>query len=815
VSQTDNVFTLTPSTDEANAGSFVITFTASDGINLGTANSTFTLGFLSPQWKDAVLSIGTNSTNGLDNSTFIDRSTNAHTVTPTGSPVQTAFHPYLENWSVEFDGTDDFIIFADNTDWDFVNSGDFTVDFWMNSRVSSNITVLGQSGGGGSRPDKWGLYINDTSVGLSAGTIGWHLGSNGNIQGPSFTPDINTWYHIQCSRESDTWYFFVDGTLLGTASSTARPSVVANTLRIGSDGESYRDFNGHLSNVRIVKGTNLNTTSFTPITENLTAVTNTVLLICQSNRFVDNSSNSYTATFSGTPKISAFNPFGQESEYAVGENKGSIYLPGGSDYVEVTNGLSIGSGDFTLECWINVPQSSDDAIFEFRDANLSSSGFTVTVLDNDTIRIFSDVARITVDNIAFLHQWTHVCVERVNNTTTLYINGVAGASTTTLASNLSDNTFLIGESSQYGGFTGYISDVRLVKGTAIYTTDFTPPTAPVGPSSETNYTVTVASTDTGNKYFVDGVQQPLLALVEGNTYIFDQSDSSNSTHPLRFSTTDDGTHGGGTEYTTGVVTVGTAGNAGAYTQITVAEGAPTLYYYCVNHSGMGGQANTPNASLYLPMDNAGIFDKTGNNTLTLVGDTATSTTQTKFADTAMYFDGSGDYIEIDNEPLFNFGTQNFTIETWYKHQGTTGNYPSIISGQAWNSLAGGVGFRFDNLGSSRVQFFWNGVGDPWLSSSSTFNNTSSSPWMHLALTREGNTFRIFVNGVLEATGTNSGNINFSHGGNTFIGFGPWDGGNGYLNAYLENLQVHRGLAKYTTNFTPPNRTQGRVNQTTS
>mgnify|MGYP003140459839 CR=1 FL=1 len=85
----------------------------------------------------------------------------------------------------------------------------------------------------------------------------------------------------------------------------------------------------------------------------------------------------------------------------------------------------------------------------------------------------------------------------------------------------------------------------------------------------------------------------LLLLFKGSTYRFDQSDSSNSGHPIRFSTTSDGSHGGGSEYTTGVTTNGTPGNAGAYTQIVVASSAPTLYYYCTNHSGMGGQANTP------------------------------------------------------------------------------------------------------------------------------------------------------------------------------------------------------------------------------
>ena len=106
------------------------------------------------------------------------------------------------------------------------------------------------------------------------------------------------------------------------------------------------------------------------------------------------------------------------------------------------------------------------------------------------------------------------------------------------------------------------------------------------------FTVTVVSTGSGNKYFINGLQQETVNLAEGATYRFDQADSSNGGHPFRFSTISDGTHGGGSEYTTGVTTNGIPGNAGAYTEIAVANSAPQLYYYCSVHSGMGGQANT-------------------------------------------------------------------------------------------------------------------------------------------------------------------------------------------------------------------------------
>ena len=285
---------------------------------------------------------------------------------------------------------------------------------------------------------------------------------------------------------------------------------------------------------------------------------------------------------------------------------------------------------FTVSVWVKLGSNSGTRRFIFYAAASGNNFSGIEISSNNRFRMYASDASGSIDldleatrTLEDTSKWYHLLAvfdstqSTASDRAKMYIDGDQVTSFSTSTFNLSQDfqfqgtnnvlNIVGGWDSSVGGspatyaFDGCMAEMNMVDGQALLPASFgitdtstgrwIPKTVEPFPTTTTDIAVTVVSSG-GNKYALDGVTQDTVTLIEGATYKFDQSDSSNSGHPLRFSTTSDGTHGSGSEYTTGVTTVGTPGSSGAYTQITVAVGAPTLYYYCTNHSGMGGTANT-------------------------------------------------------------------------------------------------------------------------------------------------------------------------------------------------------------------------------
>jgi len=210
-----------------------------------------------------------------------------------------------------------------------------------------------------------------------------------------------------------------------------------------------------------------------------------------------------------------------------------------------------------------------------------------------------------------------------------------------------------------------------------------------------NLAITVANPGSGNRYYVDGVLTPSLTLYEGNTYRFDQSDASNAGHPLRISANSNGTHGGGVEYTTGVIVKGTPGqtDSAAYTQLTIQGGAPKLYYYCKIHSGMGSVINTHSGQVAgtTTTDSAGIASFTSADfSVTSLGRVSLTDSAVRTRISAVNNSGSGTFAYRESTGEFVYdGPSLATTSTVGVASFSSSDFN--VSGAGQVSLAGGSG----------------------------------------------------------------------------------------------------------------------------
>jgi hypothetical protein len=303
------------------------------------------------------------------------------------------------------------------------------------------------------------------------GTFDFYYGSS-YVQITSPTLTLNSWQHIAVVRNGATITVYKDGVSTGTG------NIGSNTLNTGGTDPfyvgNYPDagsgyINGYLSDVRVVKGTAVYTSNFTPPTAPLTAITNTKLLLnMKDGQAIDSAAQSNLTLYGNANTSTDQAKFGTTS----------LHLDGTGDYAEVASNIGAwGTGNFTVEGWYYLTaQAQYDNLFDFRTSGNTSH--LDIYFDDDPLRIhvfFGGTDRINANAATPTNEWVHIAVVRNGSTTTLYQNGTSLGTSTTVTT-FTEGALRIGN--RYFGdyyMQGYVDEFRVSK-MARYTSNFTAPT---------------------------------------------------------------------------------------------------------------------------------------------------------------------------------------------------------------------------------------------------------------------------------------------------------------------------------------------------
>jgi len=645
---------------------FAITRGAATARGYGLFAQQATAGAVDTYFPYVTLLLPGNGTNGAQNNTFLDSSTNNFSITRNGNTTQGTFSPYGSNWGNYFDGSS-YLAVPSNSALG-LGAGDYTVEAWV--YITTDVTyapvIAGTTGG-----STWLLeYSNARGLAFYDGTASFY--SSTGFQ-------ANAWVHLSVTRASSALKLFINGSVVATGTSTYNNSAAAMNIGAYTDTALY-DLKGYISNLRVVKGTAVYTGAFTPPTAPLTAITNTSLLTCQSNRFIDNSANAFAITVNGSPSVQRFSPFNPTAPYSTSVIGGSGYFDGSGDSLSCTGSLPA-TGDFTLSMWV-YPSSLPGYALALTQAG-SGNAFYLYLGYSDgkiDIQVGGSAYADYTAGVYKANQWNYVQVVKSSSAYSVYVNGTAlsviGSSGNIGTTSIASGTLTVSYN------TGcYITDVRIVTSALSNTV----PTAP-------------------------------LTAVSGTTML-------------------------------------------------------------------------------LSMQNAGILDNAEMNDLETVGSAQISTAQSKFGGSSMYFDGTGDYLTSPNNPYGNFGSSDWTIEFWVNSTQT-----SRVDPFGWNYAYTSAGWGGVILNvSASGQMSWYEQTSQRINATGT--NWNNGAWNHIAVTRSGNSVRMFFNGTqVGSTYTTS----FSYGANNsgFI-IGVNNDGSGPLNGYIDDLRITKGIARYTSSFTPP------------
>lgn len=419
-----------------------------------------------------------NGTNDANNNVFTEGSSNNFAITRNGNVAQGSFSPYGSNWSNYFDGTGDNFSLTGVT---AVGNSDATVEFFI-FPTDSSLTYR-------SVVDSRSTVNTDTGFGIFQYGLTIEVYGNGlKVSSAANALTINQWNHVTITRSSGTCQIYINGVASGS-SATYSSNLTSTAVRIADSVNTSFPYVGYISNLRVVVGSVVYSGStYTVPTAPLTAITNTSLLTCQSNRFVDNSTNNFTLTPNGDVSIQRFSPFRPTSSYDAGTIGGSGYFDGSGDFLSTSaaNSFVINSGDWTIEAWMYcLDSTNNDTLITGLSSGINR--FYCAWLGTTFYLGDASVNNLVVSTAKPVRQWFHfACVKNVS-TYTLYINGVNAGSTTSALGSFTLTQWQIGYYSGSSGYMkGFISGLRVLQGTALYTANFTPSTTPLSTITNTN-----------------------------------------------------------------------------------------------------------------------------------------------------------------------------------------------------------------------------------------------------------------------------------------------------------------------------------------
>jgi len=420
--------------------------------------------------------------NGAQNNTFtgIGPSGASQAWTRNNTPSQGTFSPFSSEegkWSIEFDGSV-YCSSATSDDFEF-GTGDYTIEAWVWKDTTGQQHVY--DGRWPDNSERILLYVNSSDK-LAANIDGSDKGA-----ATSDFP-LNQWVHIALTRSGTTGYLFQNGsqvaTWTGDSVDIEKPPY---SIFIGRDsyGANYY-WKGFMSNIRVLKGTAAYTgSSYSVPTSPLTAITNTKLLTARMNRFIDSSASAHVMTNNGIA-VTPFSPFAPSAEYDAAVNGGSgSFTRSNQDYINATSSNhAIGTSDFTIECWCYLTDGANSGGNGLFSQPSGYGGPALGQWNNTGWQIYHANTETNISDSGFRqYEWIHVAYVRASNVVNVYQNGVKITSDISDSTNYTNTTFHIGYyyTSVYA-WDGYISNFKMSLN-AIYTSNFTPPTALLTPTS--------------------------------------------------------------------------------------------------------------------------------------------------------------------------------------------------------------------------------------------------------------------------------------------------------------------------------------------